>query len=49
MKIFQNQPGLHELIAKWCRPVDEIEVDLVEPQEIEAGLEGLRGSLTALV
>ena len=43
------EPGLDEAAARGYRPVDEIEVDVVQPEVVEAGLEGTAGAAAAVV
>ena len=45
----EGPPGIDEAVLARHRPVDQVEVDVVEPESLEARLEGGQGRVVALL
>ena len=46
---FEGAPGVDEAVLARHRPVDQVEVDVVEAEPLEARLEGGQGRVVALL
>lgn len=49
LDLLQRFPGLHVLAPSGNWPVDQVEVDPVEPESLQGGVDGIEGGLAPVI